>query len=84
MARIYSNTAHKEASAIHLLKAWQDIRGVGYEYNFTINTRVTSSYKLTLYRVSCLGVIEKAYTVFTANIDEVLEKIQKEIINEND
>ena len=92
-----NNSTNKEYIAIDLLNAWKHIAGEKLQYRFKIDTTSETRYSLTIYMNRPIHiepnsdqsmslakwVLASAYTKRTNNIDEILEKIQKGIANEN-
>lgn len=91
------SSPNKEYIAIDLLNAWKHIAGDKIQYVFQINTATEARYSLTIYMNRLIHiepnsdqstslsklVLASAYTKRTNNIDEILEKIQKGIADEN-
>lgn len=69
-------------SVIELLEHWQLKHGNRASYTFTIDPSGISRYKLSLYEYGEYKQLTNAYTLHTANIDEIIEKLHNGVTNQ--
>lgn len=67
-------------SVIEILFAWKEKHGDRFSYSFTIDTNGISRYRMSLYYTGEHCSIKGAYSISTNDIDEILEKLQKGLI----